>query len=290
MARHPMDFLREEFLDPMGVTQETLCRHLDLGSKTISELYSHKRGFSVTTAKKFGKLLNVAPEQLLQMQAMYDLENDTTEYDVKPLQLQHNTKELLDLLTQAVSYTVDLKTLHSLFYGEFKKKPDLLVALFSNVPLNKTVKYMLDSGIGLSHLKKMYEYYVLKLDGKKHPYVEKMLLDDDVSALEKILNNEHYFNDPRDYEQYLFYRVAFLRKKHELLKFINDPMQSKEVRQRAAYLYEFMTHQKVKLDFKPTPVKLYANSKRPMSDVNEYGVCSGVDLSRYEQFVRTGNY
>jgi addiction module HigA family antidote len=285
-----MDFLREEFLDPMGVMQEVLCRHLDLGSKTISELYSHKRGFTVATAKKFGKLLNVAPEQLLQMQALYDLKNDLAEYDVEPLKLQHNTKELLDLLRNAVSDTVDLKTLHGLFYDEFKNKPDLLKALFMYVPLNKTVKYMLDSAIGLSHLKKMYEYYVLKLGGKKHPYVEKILLDDDVSAMEKILNNEHYFNDPREYEKYLFYRVAFLRKKHELLKFINDPMQRKEVRQRAAYLYEFMTRQKVELDFKPLPVKLYGNSKRPISDVNEYGVCSGVDLSRYEQFVRTGNY
>lgn len=290
MARHPMDFLREEFLDPMGVRQETLCRHLDLGSKTISELYSHKRGFSVTTAKKFGKLLNVAPEKLLQMQALFDLENDTSEYDVEPLLLQNNTKELLDLLTNAATEKVDLKTLYGLFYGGFKKKPDLLRALFMVVPLNKTVKYMLDSDIGLSHLKKMYEYYVLKLDGKKHPYVEKMLLDDDVSALEKILNNESYFNDPRDYEQYLFYRVAFLRKKHELSKFLNDHKQRKEVRQRAAYLYEFMTHQKVKLDFEPTPVRLYANSKRPLGHVDEYGVCSGLDLSRYEQFVRTGNY
>lgn len=290
MARHPMDFLREEFLDPMGVTQETLCKHLDLGSKTISELYSHKRGFSVSTAKKFGKLLDVPPEQLLKMQALFDLENDTAEYDIEPLELQHNTKELLNLLSKAVSESVDLKTLYGLFYGEFKTKPDLLRALFSNVPLNKIVKYMLDSTIGLSHLKKMYEYYVMKLYGKKHPHFERMLLDDDATALEKILNNESYFNDPRDYEQYLFYRVAFLRKKHELLNFTKDTLRSKEVRQRAAYLYEFMTHQKVELDFEPLPVKLYANSKRPMSDTHEYGVCSGVDLTRYEQFVRTGNY
>lgn len=290
MAQHPMDLLRTEFLDPMGVTQETLCKHLDIGSKTISELYSHKRGFSVATAKKFGKLLSVAPEQLLQMQALFDLENETTEYDVQPLELQHNTKEVLDLLSNAGFGAVDLKTLYSLFHDEFKNKPDLLKALFSNVPLNKTVKYMFDSAIGLSHLKKIYEYYVMKLDGKRHPHVDRMLLDDDSTALKKILNNEHYFNDPRDYEQYLFYRVAFLRKKHELLKFTNDALQSKEVRQRAAYLYEFVTHQKVELDFKPTPVKFYANSKRPMSDVNEYGVCLGVDLARYEQFVRTGNY
>lgn len=290
MTRHPMDFLREEFLDPMGVTQETLCKHLDLGSKTISELYSHKRGFSVTSAKKFGKLLNVAPEQILHMQALYDLENDVAKYDVEPLELQYNTKELLELLSKAVATVVTLKTLHGLFHGEFKTKPDLLKALFSNVPLNKTVKYMLDSAIGLSHLKKMYEYYLVKLDGKRHSHVDRLLLDDDTTALEKILNNEHYFNDPRDYEQYLFYRVAFLRKKHELLKFTKDPLQSKPVRQRAAYLYEFMTHQKVALDFEPTAVKLYAKSKRPMSDVNEYGVCSGVDLTRYEQFVQTGNY
>jgi plasmid maintenance system antidote protein VapI len=53
MEKHPMDFLREEFIEPMGVTQNILHENLDMSMKTISELYQHKRSLTVSTAKKF---------------------------------------------------------------------------------------------------------------------------------------------------------------------------------------------------------------------------------------------
>lgn len=67
------------------------------------------------------------------------------------------------------------------------------------------------------------------MDFLREDFLDPMGVTQEIVCRHLDLDNEHYFSDPRDYEQYLFYRVAFLRKKHELLKFINDPMQSKEV-------------------------------------------------------------
>ena len=68
MSMHPMDYLRDEFLEPLGITQSDLCKQLNLGSKTLSELYQRKRGMSVNVAKKFSLLTGVTAEKLLKMQ------------------------------------------------------------------------------------------------------------------------------------------------------------------------------------------------------------------------------
>lgn len=291
MVQHPMDFLRESFFEPMGVHQELLQERLDLSMKTISDLYRHKRGLTVSTAKKFGALVDVSAEHLLQMQVAYDLQSDEVHYSVEPLKVSANTNNLLHLLSKGVGFEVSLKTVRDLFReNNYKKEDKLIVALFKDVPLNKTVKYMLDIGIGLSHLKKIYEYYRLRLRGKVHPHFERLLADDDRTAIEKILNNGKYFNEARDFEQYLFYRLAFMHKKKELSNSAHDRNRTHAQRQRAAYLYEFSTGKREELEFNPTPVKLYENSRRPAQSVNNYGLLSEVDTMRFNQFMTTGNY
>ena len=286
-----MDFLRETFFEPMGVHQELLQARLDLSIKSISDLYRHKRGLTVATAKKFGALVGVSPERLLQMQAAYDLHSDKTQYNVEPLKVPTNTNNLLRLVSKGIGHEVSLKTLRDLFRdNNYKKENELVVSLFRNVPLNKTVKYMLDIGIGLSHLKKIYEYYRLKLGGTKHPHFERLLADDDHMAIEKILNNGKYFTEAREFEQYLFYRLAFMHKKKALSNSAHDKNRTQAERQRAAYLYEFSTGKKENLEFNPKPVKLYENSRRPTQEVNSYGLLSEVDTMRYNQFMTTGNY
>ena len=291
MTKHPIDFLREEYFEPMGIKQEQLQERLDLSMKTISDLYRHKRGLTVSTAKKFAMLVGISPEKLLQMQAAYDLNKDKTQYQIQQLEVSVNTNHILSLLSEGVGYKVDIKTLRDLFReSNYKQEPKLVVALFKNVPLNKTVKYMLDISIGLSHLKKMYEYYCSKLGGTSHPHFERLLADNDSTAIDKLLNNGQYFDDARSFEQYLFYRLAFMHKKKELYKAAQDQKRSHTERQRAAYLFDFSTGQRTELNFKLSPVKLYEKSRRPGKETNKYGLLSEVDTMRYNQFMTTGNY
>lgn len=52
----PIDFIKEKYIEPNSITQDTLCKSLNIGKKTISELYQHKRGFTLHTAKKVCKV------------------------------------------------------------------------------------------------------------------------------------------------------------------------------------------------------------------------------------------
>ena len=103
MEKHPMDFLREEFIEPMGVTQDMLHKRLNISMKTVSELYQHKRVFTVSTAKKFAQFFNLEAEQLLQMQVRYDLAMDEKHSSVEPFELPANTKKILQLINKNFS-------------------------------------------------------------------------------------------------------------------------------------------------------------------------------------------
>ncbi|WP_113871478.1 helix-turn-helix domain-containing protein [Arcobacter sp. CECT 9188] len=51
----PIDFIKEKYIEPNKITQDKLCEVLQIGKKTISELYQKKRAFTIHTAKKFAK-------------------------------------------------------------------------------------------------------------------------------------------------------------------------------------------------------------------------------------------
>ena len=62
-----------------------LCDSLKIGKKTISELYQHKRSFTIHTAKKFAQFFGLKSEFILMKQIEYDLALDKEEYEyIKP--------------------------------------------------------------------------------------------------------------------------------------------------------------------------------------------------------------
>jgi len=81
----PIDFIKEKYIEPNKITQDKLCEILQIGKKTISELYQKKRGFTIHTAKKFAKFFDLKPEFILLKQMEYDLSLDKENYDfIKP--------------------------------------------------------------------------------------------------------------------------------------------------------------------------------------------------------------
>lgn len=72
-STHPGEILLEEFVKPYGLTQKQLCEKLNVGIKTISEIYNQKRGISPVMALKLSKLFGTTPDFWLNAQNAYDL-------------------------------------------------------------------------------------------------------------------------------------------------------------------------------------------------------------------------
>ena len=70
---HPGEILLEEFVKPYGLTQRKLCDYLNVGIKTVSEIYNAKRGISPVMAHKLANLFGTTPEFWMNAQSAYDL-------------------------------------------------------------------------------------------------------------------------------------------------------------------------------------------------------------------------
>lgn len=72
-STHPGEILLEEFVKPYGLTQKRLSELLDVGIKTLSEIYNKKRGISPVMALKLSNLFGTTAEFWLNAQNAYDL-------------------------------------------------------------------------------------------------------------------------------------------------------------------------------------------------------------------------
>lgn len=72
-ATHPGEILLKEFLEPMGVTQTELAKHLGLPIQRVNELVKSKRGVTPDTAWLLSKAFATSPEFWMNLQVAYDL-------------------------------------------------------------------------------------------------------------------------------------------------------------------------------------------------------------------------
>jgi addiction module HigA family antidote len=71
---HPGEFLREDFLKPMGISQNKLAQALGVSPRRISEIVNEKRSVTADTAMRLGKFFDMTPAFWLNMQMRYDLD------------------------------------------------------------------------------------------------------------------------------------------------------------------------------------------------------------------------
>lgn len=70
---HPGEVLKEEFLDPLGVTPYRLAQELHVPVPRINDIVLRKRGISADTALRLGRYFNLPPQFWLNLQTEYDL-------------------------------------------------------------------------------------------------------------------------------------------------------------------------------------------------------------------------
>ena len=74
---HPGEILKEEFLEPMGISQYRLAKDISVPPRRINEIVHGKRSITADTALRLGRFFGISPQFWLNIQTRYDLE--TTE-------------------------------------------------------------------------------------------------------------------------------------------------------------------------------------------------------------------
>jgi len=70
---HPGEILREEFMNPLGISINRLAREVAVPPGRISAIVGGKRAITADTALRVGRYFNVTPQFWLNLQSEYDL-------------------------------------------------------------------------------------------------------------------------------------------------------------------------------------------------------------------------
>ena len=71
---HPGEVLREEFLQPLAMTQYRLAKETNVPPRRINEIVLEQRGITADTALRLAKFFGTSEMFWLNLQAQYDLD------------------------------------------------------------------------------------------------------------------------------------------------------------------------------------------------------------------------
>jgi antitoxin HigA-1 len=95
ITTHPGEILREEFLEPFGMSANALAMELRVPANRIGEILKCERAVSADTAMRFARYFGTSAEFWVNLQAMHDLtkaraqEGKKIEADIRPRKLEH---------------------------------------------------------------------------------------------------------------------------------------------------------------------------------------------------------
>lgn len=90
---HPGEILLEEFLKPMGISQNRIALDIRVPARRINEIVLGKRRITTDTALRLAKYFNMSPQFWLGLQLDYDLDiaidemSDKIEKEVHALEI-----------------------------------------------------------------------------------------------------------------------------------------------------------------------------------------------------------
>jgi addiction module HigA family antidote len=87
---HPGEILRDEFLEPFGISVYALAKAIHVPRSRANDIVLGRRGVSADTAMRLGRYLGTTPEFWVNLQSRYDLDvarrtlRGTVERDIEP--------------------------------------------------------------------------------------------------------------------------------------------------------------------------------------------------------------
>lgn len=70
---HPGEVLREEFLEPLGITPAALARALHVSAPTINDIARERRGVTADIAIRLGRYFDTTAQFWMNLQSDYSL-------------------------------------------------------------------------------------------------------------------------------------------------------------------------------------------------------------------------
>ena len=70
---HPGVILREEFIEPMGLSVYALAKAIHVTRSRLHEICHGRQGITANIALRLGRFFDVDPQWFMNMQAKYDL-------------------------------------------------------------------------------------------------------------------------------------------------------------------------------------------------------------------------
>ena len=80
---HPGEILKEDFLDAMNISAYRLAKEINVPETRISEIIHGKRSITADTAIRFSKFFGTTAEFWLNLQNLYDLEEENNREPLK---------------------------------------------------------------------------------------------------------------------------------------------------------------------------------------------------------------
>lgn len=88
---HPGEVLREEFLEPLGITPAALACALHVSAPTINDIVRERRGVTADTAIRLGRYFDTSAQFWMNLQTEYAL---ATIYAAAGADIEHEIEPL----------------------------------------------------------------------------------------------------------------------------------------------------------------------------------------------------
>jgi addiction module HigA family antidote len=75
---HPGEILREEYLEPLGISSGALARKLNVPRTRIERLVAEETAVTIDTALRLARFFETTPEFWMNMQTGYDLKRQAS--------------------------------------------------------------------------------------------------------------------------------------------------------------------------------------------------------------------
>ena len=84
-STHPGEVLREEFLEPLAISQSALAEHVGIPVQRVNEICQGRRGISPDTAWLFAAALGTTAEFWMNLQSTYELTTHRLTRRIRPI-------------------------------------------------------------------------------------------------------------------------------------------------------------------------------------------------------------